>query len=243
MPGWLWRHCVRGNDSLRISGSCRLLIEPPNVRRGSWLCENAGLSVAGQVRRSDQALFGCLERIAGFGARIDPMAATGWFERPLSGSASAMGVVDWKSATLSRRHPAGRRRVGNNLSARRHSLHPYINYIDRRLSICANNRPDGVPCGYPVGLSACNGYISATQILPHTYLSHTRRIPPAYPFHAPFLHGIYTKAAGTGPHGANSARKLPFCHLFRSVGGRATFIGSGRSGWSRPACRPPGSGG
>ena len=122
---------------------------------------------------------------------------------------SAPWASDCKSATLSRRHPAPWRRVGNNLPARRHSLHPYTKYIDRHLSINANNRPDGVPCGFPAGLSACSGYISATQILPPTYPSHICPILRAYPSPTSFMGPSCMEPTQTPPEPPSSAWRAP----------------------------------
>ena len=91
----------------------------------------------------------------------------------------------------------------------RHSLHPYIKYIEPRLSIHTNNRPDGVPCGCPAGLSACSGYISATQILPPTCPSHTPRIHAAYPAHTSFMGPSCMRSTQTPPEPPSSAWRAP----------------------------------
>ena len=55
----------------------------PNVMVGSWLCKNVGSDMAGPVGwRTGLVIW----TIAGIGLEIDPMAARGCSDGPLSGS-------------------------------------------------------------------------------------------------------------------------------------------------------------
>ena len=131
---------------------------------------------------------------------------------------SSLADVILRSGRNSKLHRTARRRQS---FARRRLLHPYIEYIDRRLSIGANNRPDGVQCGCPAGLSR----VTATCPLRKSCPSHTPRIPLAYPSDTPHLPVLWAcsvrelhKTRRNRPAGPNPACAMYLFLLFlRSV--------------------------